>query len=117
MENTRADLAEKMEIIGQIFEIDGMSELLKKFEPEVDEKGERKPTNIVKFNSIVIQVSALLLKHNKQTADKLIAMCLEEPDKTIQEMDDATYAKALKNAIIRDVFGFFGSSQPSDGQK
>ena len=72
MENKRADLAEKMEIIGQIFEIDGMSELLKKFEPEVDEKGERKPTNIVKFNAVVIQVSALLLKHNKPIADRII---------------------------------------------
>lgn len=117
MENTRADLAEKMEIIGQIFEIDGMSELLKKFEPEVDEEGKKKPTNIVKFNAVVIQVSALLLKNNKPVADKIICMNLDETEKTIQEMDDGTYAKALRNALTTDVLGFFASSQPSDGGK
>lgn len=117
MENNRSDLAERMEIIGQIFEIDGMSELLKKFEPEVDEKGNRKPINTVKFNAVVIQVSALLLRNNKRLSDKIIAMSLEEPDETVQEMDDATYAQALRNTIIRDVMGFFASSQPSDGKQ
>ena len=115
--NTRADLAEKMEVIGRIFEIDGMTELLRKFEPEEDEHGKKKPVSTVRFNAIVIQISALLLKHDKWAADRIIAMSLEEPDEKIQELDDGEYASALRNAIIRDVMGFFASSQPSGGRK
>lgn len=117
MENNRNTLAEKMEVIGRVFEIDGMPELLKKFEPEVDEKGNKKQISLVKFNAVVIQVSALLLKTDKALADKIIAMSLDAEDEDVQELDDANYANALKNAIIRDVMGFFASSQPSDGQK
>ena len=117
MENNRMDLAEKMEIIGQVFEIDGMNELLKKYEAGTNEKGEQVPISMVKFNAVTIQVSALLLKANKDLADKIIAMSLEEDDKAVQELDDATYAQALRNAIIRDVMGFFASSRPSDGKK
>ena len=110
-------LAEKMEIIGRIFEIDGMSELLKKYEPEVDEKGNKKPVSIVKFNAVTIQISALLLREDKETADKIIAMSLDETVDAIQELDDADYAKALRNAIITDVMGFFGSSPSTAGRK
>lgn len=110
-------LAEKMEIIGRIFEIDGMNELLKKYDPEVDEKGNKKPISLVKFNAVTIQISALLLKNDKTTADKIIAMNLDEKDETIQAMDDADYAKALRNAIISDVMGFFASSPRTDGKK
>ena len=116
-QNSRVDLAEKMEIIGQIFEIDGMSDLLKKYDAGTDEKGERVPISMVKFNAVTIQVSALLLKTNKDLADKIIAMSLEEKDEEVQKMDDATYAQALRNAIIRDVMGFFASSRPSDGKQ
>lgn len=116
MANERTDLAEKMEIIGRIFEIDGMNELLNKFE-QTDKKGEKKQISIVKFNAVVIQVSALLLKTDKSLADKIIAMSLEEDDKAVQELDDADYATALRNAIIKDVMGFFASSQRTDGQK
>ena len=115
--NSRADLAEKMEIIGRIFEIDGMTELLRKFEPEDDGKGKKKPISTVRFNAVVIQISALLLKHDKDLSDKVIALSLEEPDEKIQELDDGEYATALRNAIIRDVMGFFASSQPSGGRK
>ena len=108
MENNRVDLAEKMEIIGQVFEIDGMTELLAKYKAGM---------TTVKFNAVTIQVSALLLKNNKELSDKIIAMSLEEKDDAVQKMDDATYAQALRNAIIRDVMGFFVSSQPSDGKK
>lgn len=116
MANSRTDLAEKMEIIGQIFEIDGMSDLLRKFDSEEDEDGKKKPIGIVKFNSVVIQVSAKLLQGNKNLADRIIAMSLEETDETVQAMDDVTYAQALRNAIIRDVMGFFASSAPSGGK-
>jgi len=114
---SRADLAEKMEVVGRIFEIDGMTELLKKFDPEEDEKGNRKQMSPVRFNAIVIQISALLLKEDKDLSDKVIAMSLEEPDAKIQALDDGEYATALRNAIIRDVMGFFASSQPSGGRK
>lgn len=107
-ENKRTDLAEKMEIIGRIFEIDGMTDLLNKYEAGM---------STVKFNAVTIQVSALLLKNNKDLSDKIIAMSLEEDEDKIQEMDDATYATALRNAIIRDIMGFFASSRPSDGGK
>ena len=115
--NTRADLADKMEIIGRIFEIDGMPELLRKFEPEEDKDGKKKPISTVRFNAVVIQISALLLKHDKASADRIIAMSLEEPDEKIQALDDGEYAAALRNAIVRDVMGFFASSQPSGGRK
>lgn len=108
MENKRADLAEKMEIIGQVFEIDGMSDLLNKFEKDM---------NQVKFSAVVIQVSGLLLKGNKHVADKIIAMNRNISDKDVQEMEDAQYATALRNAILTDVMGFFASSPRSDGKK
>lgn len=106
--NNRADLAEKMEIIGRIFEIDGMTDLLNKYEKDM---------GTVKFNAVTIQVSALLLKSNKDLSDKIIAMSLDEDEEKIQELDDANYAIALRNAIVRDVMGFFASSQPSGGRK
>lgn len=106
--SNRADLAEKMEIIGQVFEIDGMNELLGKYETGMTR---------VKFNAVTIQVSGKLLKQNKKLADRIIAMSLEESIEKVEEMDDVTYANALKNAIIRDVMGFFVSSPPTDGQK
>lgn len=107
MENKRTDLAEKMEIVGQVFEIDGMSELLSKFE---------KGMNTVKFSAVVIQVSGLLLKENKKVADRIIAMHMEIPEEAVQKLEDGEYATALRDAIITDVMGFFGSSQRSDGK-
>lgn len=108
MENKRTDLAEKMEIIGQVFEIDGMSDLLNKFEKDM---------NQVKFSAVVIQVTGLLLKENKSVADKIIAMNRSISDKDVQEMEDAQYATALRDAILTDVMGFFASSPRSDGKK
>ena len=108
MENKRTDLAEKMEVIGQVFEIDGMNELLGKFE---------KGMSPVKFSAVVIQVSGLLLKTNKGCADKIISMYKEISLEDVQKLDDGEYGNALKNAIITDVMGFFGSSQRSDGKQ
>lgn len=104
----RNTLAEKMEIIGQVFEIDGMNDLLNKYE---------KGMSIVKFNAVTIQVSGLLLKNNKELADKIIAMGTEKSDEQVQKMDDAEYAMELRNSITRDVMGFFASSPRSDGKK
>lgn len=108
MENKRNDLAEKMEVIGQVFEIDGMSGLLSKFEPGM---------STVKFNAVVIQVSALLLKKNKAAADRIIAMHTETGPEDVQAMEDGDYAAALRDAIITDVMGFFASSPRTDGKQ
>lgn len=104
----RFELAEKMEMIGQVFEIDGMADLLSKYE---------KGMNPVKFNAVTIQVSGLLLKNNRELADKIIAMNKEKTVEAIQEMDDAEYAGALRDAIITDIMGFFASSPRTDGKK
>lgn len=108
MENMRNDLAEKMEIIGQVFEIDGMSVLLSKFE---------KGMSTVKFSAVVIQVSGLLLKENKGVADRIIAMNRGISVDDVQALEDGEYAEALRDAIITDVMGFFGSSPRSDGKQ
>lgn len=108
MENTRNDLAEKLEIIGKIFEIDGMSDLLGKFE---------RGMNTVKFSAVIIQVSGLLLKENKEVADRIIAMHKEIKVEEVHKMEDSEYATALRDAIITDVLGFFGSSPHTDGKQ
>ena len=108
MENKRNTLAEKMEVIGQVFEIDGMSDLLDKFD---------KRMNKVKFSAVIIQISGLLLKENKHLADKIISMSKGITEKEVHEMADNVYATALRDAIITDVMGFFASSPISDGQK
>lgn len=104
----RNELAEKLEIIGSVFEIDGMAELLEKFKTGM---------NPVQFNAVVIQVSGLLIKNDQGTADRIIMMNTGKDEKELEKMDDAAYANALKNAIITDVMGFFASSPPSDGKK
>ena len=108
VESKRNKLAEKMEIIGQVFEIDGMSDLLNKFD---------KNMNQVKFSAVIIQISGLLLKNNKTLADKIIGISKDITEEKVQEMEDSVYATALKDAIITDVMGFFASSPSSDGQK
>ena len=113
----RNELAEKLELVGSMFEIDGMSELLKKFDPEKDENGKNKPFSAVKFNAIVIQVESLLMKNNQAVADKIIAMNRDITLEDVGKLDDAGYANALKTAIITDVLGFFASSPSSDGRK
>ena len=108
MENNRIDLAEKMEIIGQVFEIDGMSDLLNKFE---------KGMNNVRFSAVVIQVSGLLLKENKPLADKIISMSKGIDEEEVQKLENTEYAVSLRDAIITDVMGFFASSPRTDGKK
>ena len=104
----RNALAEKMEIIGRVFEIDGMYDLLSKYE---------KGMNTVKFNAVTIQVSSLLLKSDRYISDKLVSLHTGKTDDEVQEMEDGAYANALKNAILADVMGFFVSSPPSAGKK
>lgn len=113
----RNELAEKLELVGSMFEIDGMSDLLKKFDVEEDENGKKKPINPVKFNAVVIQIESLLMKGNQNVADKIIAMSRGISEEEIDKLGDAEYTNALKSAIITDVLGFFASSPSSDGRK
>lgn len=94
----RKDLAEKLELIGQIFEIEGMSDLCNKFEPGMSP---------VTFNAVVIQVAGLLTKNNEKLADYLVAAHLGIDGKEVAKMEDGDYGKALKEAIVSDVIGFF----------
>lgn len=104
----RNKLATQLELVGEMLEIDGMNELFEKFTPEI--------TN-VKFSAVVIQISALLLKNRQDTADKLISFARDVSMDDVQELDEGEYGKALKNAITKEVLGFFASSQRTDGKK
>lgn len=113
----RNELAEKLELVGSMFEIDGMSDLLRKFDTEEDGKGAKKPINPVKFNAVVIQIESLLMRGNQHAADKIISMSRGISEEEVEKLDDADYANALKSAIITDVLGFFASSPSSAGRK
>lgn len=104
----RKDLAEKLELIGSIFEIDGMDKLVNKFE---------KGISIIKYNAITIQIESLLLKENPKVAEQLVAAHLEKTVDEIKDLSDAEFAVALRDAITTDVIGFFASSPHTDGQK
>ena len=104
----RESLAEKLELIGQVFEIDGVDELCGKIEEGI---------KTIKFNAVVIQISGKIIKANPKLADKLVAMRLEIEEKDVAKLEDKEFGDALKAAIIKDVFGFFASSPPSDGTK
>lgn len=104
----RNELAEKLEIIGGVFEIDGMSDLMGKYVAGM---------NTIQFNAVTVQVAGLLLKHNRTLADKIVSLHLGQTDKQTQQMGNTEYANSLRDAIITDVMGFFASSQSSDGQK
>ena len=104
----RNELAEKLEVIGSIFEIDGMNELLSKFDKNMGN---------VKFNAVVIQIESLLMKKAPEVADRLIAMKNGITQEDVDKMEDAEYSNALKEAIITDALGFFASSPRSDGKK
>lgn len=115
--SNRNELAEKLELVGAMFEIDGMSELLKKFTPETDDKGRQVPINNVKFNSIVIQIESLLMKNNPEAADKIVSMNTGKSVEEVGKIEDAEYARLLRIAITTDVLGFFGSSPATGGKK
>ena len=104
----RNALAQKLELIGSMFEIDGMQDLLSKFSEKMD---------TVKFSAVLFQIEGKLLDGNQATADKLIAANMGISEEEIGKMDDGKYAGALKNAILTDVMGFFASSPRQAGQK
>jgi len=104
----RSRLAIQLELVGEMLEIDGMNELFEKFKGTV--------TN-VKFSAVVIQIGALLMTEHQETADKLIAFSQGTTLEEVQELDDGQYGNALKNAITKEVLGFFASSQRTDGKK
>ena len=106
--NNRNELAMKLELVGEMFEIDGMNDLLAKFDAGM---------NTVKFNAVVIQIESLLMQGNQGVADKIIMMNKGIGEEEVAALDDAEYANALKDAILTDVIGFFASSPRSAGKK
>lgn len=114
---SRNELAEKLELIGRMFEIDGMNELIAKFDGKTDEKGKKVPPNPVQINAIVIQIESLLVKDDPDLAGMIIGMSSGKTQEEIEEMDDGEYARLLKNAIMTDVIGFFGSSPSTAGRR
>ena len=108
MENNRKDLAEQLEIIGEMLEIDGVSDLLAKFRPGM---------NTLHINAITLQICSLLLSKRKATADKLVAMHKGCTIEEANEMDDAAFSIALRDAVLGDALCFFGSSPATGGRK
>jgi len=108
MENKRENLAEQLEMIGELFEIEDLVPLFVKFDKEM---------SVVRFNAVVIQISGVLLAKNRALADKLVAFRRGVTLDEVAEMSDAEYSIALRDAITKDAIGFFGSSQPSAGEK
>jgi hypothetical protein len=108
MENKRENLAEQLEMIGELFEIEDLVPLFVKFDENM---------SVVRFNAVVIQISGVLLAKNRGLADKLVAFRRGVTLDEVAEMSDADYGLALRDAITMDAIGFFVSSQPSAGKK
>lgn len=108
MENNRENLAEKLEIIGEMLEIDGVSDLLARFKPGM---------NTLQINAITLQICAILLKNRSGVADKLIIGHCGCTVEEAEEMDDAAYSIALRDAVLGDALCFFGSSPAMGGRK
>lgn len=108
MDNERRQLAEQLEIIGEMLEVEGVEPLLEKFKPGM---------NVLHINAIALQICAVVLGKRKEVADRLVAMHKNCSVEEIAGMDDAEYSLALKNAILGDALGFFGSSQRTAGKK
>lgn len=104
----RTELAEKLELVGEMLEIEGMNELFEKFQ---------KGITTVQYNAIVIQIGARLMKEKPITADKLISMNTGNTLDEIDKLEDGEYGKALRNAITAEVIGFFASSGTSGNKK
>lgn len=104
----RQDLAEKLEVIGSVFLIDGMDELIDMIGPGASN---------IKINSIIVRIEAKLMKADKTLADKLISICRGISIEEVEQMDDADYSVAMKQVIEKDVFGFFASSRTLAGKK
>lgn len=94
----RADLAETLEIVGEMFEDERIPALLAKI---------KSGQTVMQFNAIIVQISAAMLKHKKTTADKLIAAHKKISIEDVEKIPDKEYAKELKDAITVDVLGFF----------
>lgn len=108
MENKRENLSEKLEMIGELFEIEELLPLFVKFDKEM---------SVVRFNAVVIQISGVLLSKNRGLADRLVAFHKQITLDEVAEMEDGEYSLTLRDAITKDAIGFFGSSQHTAGKK
>lgn len=96
--SNRADIADQLELIGDVMEIEEIVDVLGKFE-----KGD----GIYKVNARVMKIEGILLRNNKTAADKLVAMANDKSIDEVDAMNDKDYTKALRDAILTEVLGFF----------
>ena len=54
---------------------------------------------------------------NDETKEKTAMRLNDLPEEAVQKMEDGDYASALRDAIVTDVMGFFGSSPRTDGKQ
>ena len=108
MAKQRNGLADKLEIVGRLFEIDGMADIFDKF---------TKSKSVIQFNAVVIQISGLLMKEAPDIADKLISANRGISPEEVDNLEDGEYSLALKDAITGDVLGFFASYPHTGGKK
>ena len=104
----RTELANKLELVGEMLEIQGMNELFNEFQEGI---------TTVQYDAIVIQIGALLMKEKPTTADKLISINTGKTLDEVDTLDDGEYGKALRNSITAEVIGFFASSGNSGNKK
>ena len=105
----RNELADKLGLVGEMLEIEGMSDLFDKFNT--------KGLTMIQMNAIIIQIGSLTMKKNPDAADKLIAMNRKIPVEDVEKIDDGEYGKALRKAISEEVLGFLGSSPRTENKK
>ena len=99
MENKRENLAEQLEMIGELFEIEQITPLLMRYKNGMSGQ---------QFNALTLQVCSVVMKQNKGLCDRLIAKNKNIDLDAVQELDDAEYSLAMREAITKDVLGFFG---------
>lgn len=96
--NERTGLAEKLELIGSLFEIDGVEEQLGKLKAGM---------SIFAINAITTRVESILLKADKELADRLVAAYRQIDLEQVNEYSDKDYTITLREAILTEVIGFF----------
>ena len=106
----RKELAETMELVGDILEIKGMGALLKKIDADC-------VTDNIRMTAIILQVCGLMIAQNQDAADRLISTHTGKKVEEISKMPDAEYTSNLKDAIAVELLGFFASLPHTGGQK
>lgn len=112
MENKRKDLAEALELVGGVFDIDGMAELAAKAEKAAKEQASQ-----ARILAISYKMEALLMQKDPGLADRLVAWHMGKSVEEAAQLEDAEYGRQLRDTVVADVCGFFGLSPRTDGTK